>query len=75
MLLPGESPWTEEPGGLQSAVAESDTAEQLSLFFPWWCLGRIHTVTAARLVTTVAHALSIVALFLVSFTWCSVPLQ
>ena len=54
MLLPGESPWTEEPGGLQSAVAESDTAEQLSLFFPWWCLGRIHTVTAARLVTTVA---------------------
>ena len=26
-FLPGESPWTEEPGGLVHQVAESDTAE------------------------------------------------
>ena len=26
-FLPGESPWTEEPGGLLHRVAESDTPE------------------------------------------------
>ena len=26
-FLPGESPWTEEPGGLVHRVAESDTTE------------------------------------------------
>ena len=31
VFLPGESPWTEEPGGLQSAGRkESDTTERLS---------------------------------------------
>ena len=31
LFLPGESPWTEEPGGLQSlGHTEEDTAEQLS---------------------------------------------
>ena len=31
VFLPGESPWTEEPGGLQSmGHKESDTTEQLS---------------------------------------------
>ena len=27
------SPWTEEPGGLQSDRTESDTSERLSLYF------------------------------------------
>ena len=32
VFLPGESPWTEEPGGLQSmGCKESDTSEQLAL--------------------------------------------
>ena len=31
VLLPGESPWTEEPGGLQSwGCKQSDTTEQLN---------------------------------------------
>ena len=30
VFLPGESPWTEEPGGLQSRGHKSDTTEQLS---------------------------------------------
>ena len=28
VFLPGESPWTEEPGGLVHGVAESDTTER-----------------------------------------------
>jgi len=32
VFLPGESPWTEEPGGLQSMESqESDTTEQLGI--------------------------------------------
>ena len=30
IFLPGESLWTEEPGGLQSECKESDTTQQLS---------------------------------------------
>ena len=30
VFLPVKSPWTEEPGRLQSGVAESDTTERLS---------------------------------------------
>ena len=30
VFWPGESPWTEEPGGLQSTVLQRDTTEQLS---------------------------------------------
>ena len=30
VFLPGESPWTEEPGGLQSMGSRSDTSERLS---------------------------------------------
>ena len=34
-ILPGESPWTEEPGRLQSrGHRESDTTEQLSIAQP-----------------------------------------
>ena len=34
-ILPGESPWTEEPGRLQSrGHRESDTSEQLSIAQP-----------------------------------------
>ena len=35
VLLPGESPWTEEPGGLQSwGRKESDTTERISTSVP-----------------------------------------
>ena len=35
VFLPEESPWTEEPGGLQViGMAESDTTEQLSTAQP-----------------------------------------
>ena len=30
VFLPGESPWTEEPGGLQSMESQSDMTERLS---------------------------------------------
>ena len=30
VFLPGESPWTEEPGGLQSMGLQRDTTERLS---------------------------------------------
>ena len=34
VILPGESPWTEEPGGLQSMdCKELDMTERLSLHF------------------------------------------
>ena len=46
VFLPGESPWTEEPGGLQSmgGFKESDTTEQLNtarsmaLKVSFWCI-------------------------------------
>ena len=38
MFLPGESPWTEEPGGLQPwAHKESDTTERLSIHAQLYC--------------------------------------
>ena len=33
-ILPGESPWTKEPGRLESMVSESDKAEQLGMHPP-----------------------------------------
>ena len=39
VFLPGESPWTEEPGGLQSmgSQKESDTTEHSTYVIYMWC--------------------------------------
>ena len=40
VLLPGKSPWTEEPGGLQSMGSlESDRTERLPFHFSLSCIG------------------------------------
>ena len=39
-MLVWEIPWTEEPGGLQSMVSQSDTTEQLSTPVGGGCWGR-----------------------------------
>ena len=38
VFLPGESPWTEEPGGLQSMGSESNMTERLSKGFILLCM-------------------------------------
>ena len=38
VFLPGKSPWTEEPGGLQSGGTESDMTERLSTVYLVACV-------------------------------------